>query len=132
MSGSLVLDAGGILKLAAGDAWAWARVAVLRDAGWKAVIPTPVVAQVHRGGTRGRSVDGVLAGVGITLPTSEPVARLAGELLGVSARSDAIDAIVAAEALSAQPAAILTSDPGDLARLLEAGGERPRVMVIGV
>jgi hypothetical protein len=66
------------------------------------------------------------------LPTSLETARHAGELLGRAGQSDAIDAIVAAEALSGTPAAILTSDPGDLTALVEAGGGSGTVAIVAV
>lgn len=47
-------------------------------------------------------------------PTTEPVARLAGELLARSRTSNAVDAIVAATALTVRAAAVVTSDPGEL------------------
>jgi hypothetical protein len=130
--GILVLDAGGVLGLAHGDHRAWARLAVALEMGLTAIVPTPVVAQVHRGGRRGRAVDQVLDAVGHALPTSDHIARTAGELLGAAGGADAVDAIVVAEALAAQPAAILTSDPTDLARLLDGQADRPRVSILGV
>lgn len=132
MVGSLILDAGGILKLAASDARAWTRMVALQELGWRVVIPTPVIAQVHRGGVRGGGVERVLAAVGLSIPTTEAVAGLAGQLLGITGRSDAIDAIVVAEALAMQPSAILTTDPADLTALLDAQADRARVMILGV
>jgi hypothetical protein len=53
-------------------------------------------------------------------------------LLGRAGLTDAVDAIVAAEALSGTPAAILTSDAGDLTALIDAGGGTGRVAVVAV
>jgi hypothetical protein len=100
--------------------------------GYVAVIPTPVLAQVHRGGRDRAHVDRVVKAVGALLPTSEAVARRAGELQARAGTSDAIDAIVAAEALMSAPALILTSDADDLGRLVEGEPEASRVLVIGV
>jgi hypothetical protein len=83
------------------------------------VIPTPVLAQVHRGGRDRAGVDRVVNAVDALLPTSAEVARRAGELLASSRMTDAVDAIVAAEALAARPSLILTSDPDDLGRLID-------------
>lgn len=127
----LVLDAGGVLDLANGDRRAWARVAVALEMGFTVIVPTPVVAQVHRSGQRGQAVDRVLATVGRAVPTIDRIARLAGELLGASGAEDAVDAIVVAEALAGQPSAILTSDATDLARLLDGQADRPLVAVFG-
>lgn len=128
----LILDAGGILALARGDARARAALArALRD-GYVVVIPTPVLAQVHRGGRDRAQVDRVVKAVNALLPTSEQIARRAGELQGKASTSDVVDAIVAAEALASAPALILTTDPGDLSLLLEGEPEAARVLVIGV
>ena len=96
------------------------------------VIPTPVLAQVHRGGRDRARIDRVVNSVDALLPTSERVARIAGELQAKTGTSDAVDAIVAAEALAAAPALILTSDPADVARLLdgEPGADRVRVIAV--
>lgn len=96
------------------------------------VIPTPVLAQVHRGGRDRARVDRIINKVDALLPTSDRVARLAGELQAKSGTSDAVDAIVAAEALLAVPALVMTSDPGDLAIFLEDAQEAGRVRVIAV
>ena len=66
------------------------------------------------------------------MPTTERVARVAGELLGRTGRSDAIDAIVAAEALEGPPAAIVTGDTGDIVVLVESSDALAVVPVIGV
>jgi hypothetical protein len=44
--------------------------------GFTVVIPTPVVAQVHRGGRRVQAVDRVLDTVDRAIPTSERIARV--------------------------------------------------------
>ncbi len=96
------------------------------------VIPTPVLAQVHRGGRDRARIDRVVNTVDALLPTSERVARVAGKLQAKAGTSDAVDAIVAAEALAAVPALILTSDPADIARLLDGAPGADRVRVIAV
>ncbi len=128
----LILDAGGILALARGSGLARAALARAVREGYVVVIPTPVLAQVHRGGRDHAQVDRVVKAVDALLPTSEQVARRAGELQAKAGSSDAVDAIVAAEALASVPSLILTSDPDDLARLLEGEREAARVAVMGV
>ena len=128
----MVLDAGGILALARRDGVARAALDRAVREGYVVVIPTPVLAQVHRRGRERAHVDRVLNKVDAFQPTSERVARRAGELLAKTRTSDAADAIVAAEALTSVPALILTSDPGDLKRLLEGEPEAARIAVIGV
>ena len=128
----LILDAGGILALSQGDGDARAALERARREGYVVVIPTPVLAQVHRGGRDRARIDRVVNTVDALLPTSERVARVAGELQANAGTSDAVDAIVAAEALVAAPALILTSDPADVARLLDGEPGAGRVRVIAV
>jgi hypothetical protein len=128
----LILDAGAILALARGDAVTRAALGRAVREGYVSVIPTPVLAQVHRGGHDRARIDRVVNAVGALLPTSEATARRAGELQAKSGTADAVDAIVVAEALSSVPAVILTSDPGDLGRLLEGEPEADRVRILGV
>jgi predicted nucleic acid-binding protein len=128
----MILDAGGILALARRDGLARAALERAIREGYVVVIPTPVLAQVYRGGRDRADVDRVLNKVDAFLPTSERVARRAGELQAKTGTTDAVDAIVAAEALASVPALILTSDARDLDRLLEGEPEAARVAVIGV
>jgi predicted nucleic acid-binding protein len=128
----LILDAGGILALARRDGLARAALDRAIREGFVVVIPTPVLAQVYRGGRDRADVDRALNKVDAFLPTSERVARRAGELQAKTGTTDAVDAIVAAEALASVPALVLTSDARDLDRLLEGEPEAARVAVIGV
>lgn len=128
----LILDAGAILALARGDEVARARMARAVREGYVAVIPTPVLAQVHRGGHDRARIDRVVNAVGAVLPTFEAIARRAGELQAKTGTADVVDAIVVAEALASVPAVILTSDPRDLGRLLEGEPEADRVRLDGV
>ena len=115
----LILDTGGILALVRLGLVARAALERAVREGYVVVIPTPVLAQVHRGGHDRAHVDRVVNKVDALLPTSALVARRAGELQAKAGTSDAIDAIVVAEALESAPSLILPSDRGDLERLLE-------------
>jgi hypothetical protein len=128
----LILDAGAILALARGGGDARAALERARREGYVVLIPTPVLAQVHRGGRDRAGVDRIVNAVDALLPTSAGVARRAGELLAHTGASDAIDAIVAAEALLSAPALILTSDPDDLGGLVEGQPEAAAVRVIAI
>jgi predicted nucleic acid-binding protein len=66
------------------------------------------------------------------LPTSEHIARRAGELQAKASTSDVVDAIVAAEALASVPALILTTDPNDLSLLLDGEPEAASVSLVRV
>ncbi len=127
-----MLDAGGILALSRGDGDARAALERARAEGYVVVIPTPVLAEVHRGGRDRAHVDRVVHKVGALLPTSEETARRAGELLGASGSDDPVDAIVVAEALAAVPSVIITSDPGDIRRLLQTRADGVGVAVVSV
>ncbi len=127
-----MLDAGGILALSRGDGDARAALERARAEGYVVVIPTPVLAEVHRGGRDRAHVDRVVNKVDALLPTSAETARRAGELLGASGSDDPVDAIVVAEALAAVPSVIITSDPGDIRRLLQTRADGVGVAVVSV
>lgn len=128
----LILDAGGILALARGGGDARAILERATREGYVVVIPTPILAQVHRGGRDRARIDLVVNRVDALMPTSARAARLAGEMLAKAGTADAVDAIVVAEALLSAPALIMTSDREDLERLLEGEPEAARVRVLAV
>lgn len=128
----LILDSGGVIALSRGSGDARAALDRARRDGFIVAIPTPVIAEVHRGGRDHALIDRIINAVDVAIPTSEATARLAGALQAVAGLADAVDAIVAAEALNAAPSVILTSDPDDIRRLLEGQAESPRVVVIRV
>lgn len=116
----LILDAGALIALARGDVQTRAFIERLLLDEVIVEVPAPVLAQVHRGGRERAKTDRALRWIDRYVPTSERTARDAGELLARSGLSDAIDAIVAAEALVGTPAVILTSDAEDIGRLVDA------------
>ena len=127
--GRLILDAGALIALARGDRRARHFLELALDERLFVEIPTPVLAQVHRGDRDHARTDRVLHEVDEFVPTTVEVARAAGELLGLAGLSDAVVVLVAGEALSRAPAAVLTSDPKDIATLLEAGGGQDSISV---
>jgi predicted nucleic acid-binding protein len=93
-------------------------VTIERLGGW-ACVPAPVIAELARSAARRAGVDRVLQALPV-VDTNRVIATRAEHLLG-SNRLDschAVDAIVAATALGASPAVILTGDPDDLSRLV--------------
>ena len=64
------------------------------------------------------------------IETTPERAKQAGVLRARSGVLDVVDAIVVAEAVSALPAIILTSDLDDIKALVDAAGARDRVTVI--
>lgn len=121
-SGTLVLDSEGLAKLAAGDP----RVRGFVEASWgrrkRVVLSAVTIAEVLRGGARDAAVHWAVKRC-IVRDATYAIARRAGELLGetgLSGHRCTIDAIVAATALTEErPVLILTSDPGDIQRLVE-------------
>ena len=83
-----------------------------------------VVAQVHRGGRDRARIDRVFNAVDALVPTGIEIARIAGELMAVAGTSDAVDAIVVAEALVSIPAVILTSDRARTSDVCSTGSPR--------
>ena len=128
---TLVLDAQGLTLAAGADPLVRAHLqAAVTRAGSDVVVSAVTLTETLRGGPRDVRLYRVLAGIRVVEVTEE-LARAAGELLGRGGPTGAtIDAIVVATAL-AQPGQvrILTSDPGDIGKLV--GGER-RVTVVAV
>lgn len=126
----VVLDAGAISAIAEGNPRARAVLVRARRDGWLIVIPTPVLAEVHTGRRDHAAIDRVVNAVDLEIETSSVRARQAGVLRATSGVRDVVDAIVVAEAVAARPAIIVTSDPDDVSRLLEAAGIAAREVVV--
>jgi predicted nucleic acid-binding protein len=127
---SLLLDAGAVLALARDrpEAWRWLHQA--KEADIRARVCLVTVAEVFRDRPSGARVQWVLSRL-VEEPFTWKNAQDAGRLLGVTGSAGrTIDAIVAATAVRMpKPVAVLTSDPKDLAQLLD--GQR-RVIVAQV
>ena len=133
-AGTLVLDAEGLSKLAAGDARTRGYLDSARNRGARGAVGAITLTEALRGGSRDAAVHRVLARI-IVISVNEGIARRAGELLGAAGLSGhrcAIDAVVAATALAMdRPVVLLTSDPDDLNKLVEEPG-RPKAQRIVV
>jgi predicted nucleic acid-binding protein len=127
-SGTLVLDSEGLSKLSQGDKRARAHLEAARRRRARVVTSALTLTEVLRGGSRDAAVHRVLARVEV-VPVSPEIGRASGELLGgtgLSGHRCAVDSVVAATALrQPRPVLVLTSDPEDLAVLVEEP-ERPR------
>ncbi|CAM3551224.1 type II toxin-antitoxin system VapC family toxin [Kibdelosporangium persicum] len=136
-AGTLVLDCEGLSKLAAGDSRVRAYLETARVRGARVVVSAITLAEVLRGGARDAAVHRVLSRI-VTVPVTTELGRAAGALLGATGLSGhrcAVDSVVAATALvMARPVVLLTSDPGDLNRLVEEPDRRKdqRVVVVHV
>ena len=96
------------------------------------MIPAPVLAEVHTGRRDHARVDRVVNAVDMLIATTPERARQAGELRSRSGVLDVVDAIVVAEAVAFPPALVMTSDPDDIRRLIEAAGATGRVAIVAV
>ena len=130
--GRLVLDAGGVSAIADGDGLARATLDRVRREGWLVVIPAPVLTEVHTGRRDQARVVRVVNAVDMLIATTPERARQAGELRSRSGVLDVVDAIVVAEAVAFPPVLVMTSDPDDIRRLIEAAGASGRVAIVAV
>lgn len=130
--GRVVLDSGGITALAEGNTTARAVVVRARREGRLVVIPAPVLTEVYTGRRDHAHIDRVVNQVNQMIETTPERAKEAGVLRARSGVLDVVDAIVVAEAVSVLPAVILTSDPDDIAALVDAAGASDRMTVIRV
>jgi predicted nucleic acid-binding protein len=132
--GTLVLDAEGLAKLAAGDARARGYLDSAAARGARVAVSAITLTEVLRGVPRDAPTHRVLSRITV-VPVSAAIARRAGELLGTTGLSGhrcAIDAVVVATTLDLErPVVLLTSDPDDMSRLAEEP-ERPKARRIAV
>ena len=135
--GALVLDAQGLVKLAAGDPAVRALVQTAHQRYDNVVTAASTLAEVLRGGGADARINRILQRVTVASIDKE-AGRRAGELLGATGLSGhrcAADAMLAVVALAQpRPALLLTSDPDNLARLTEEPdrNKRERIAVIKV
>jgi predicted nucleic acid-binding protein len=127
---SLLLDSGAVLALARDRPEAHAWIGRARKAGIDPRVSLVTVAEVFRDRPPGARVQWVLSRLDLEQLTLRDC-HDAGRLMGATGTGGkTIDALVAATALRLpRPVAVLTSDPSDLARLLD--GQR-RVIVAKV
>ena len=98
------------------------------EAGSAVVVPAVVVIQSLVEGIGRRALDAVLDGT-LDPPLDRAREDLAAQLLRASATEDVVDGLVAAEALLSVPSIVITSDPRDIARLLQDDERAGRVTV---
>ncbi len=124
-----VIDAGALIALDRGDRDTWALLTEMHRAGQRPAVPAPVIAQAWRGGQRQARLAMVLSGAELVVADA-PLSRRAGELLGRSRTTDVLDALVALTAQDRPGCEVLTSDPGDIHRLLAALNIRRTIRVV--
>lgn len=111
----VVYDAGALIAADRGDRRMWADHRVRLEQGTTPVVPAGVVAQVSRS-RRQVQLRRLLRGCDVA-GLDEVAAHRAGRLLAASGTSDVVDAWVVLAAVE-RGAAIVTSDRGDIDRLL--------------
>jgi hypothetical protein len=122
-----VLDAGALVAVDRRNRTIGAQLRVLQQQGTPIRASSAVVGQVWRDGRKQANLARVLTGVGIE-PLRTGDGKRIGELLALAGSADVIDAHVA---LMTEPAdLVLTSDPGDIRKLLQARGIPARVQAI--
>lgn len=137
IGGTLVLDAEGLSKLAAGDRGAQKHFEAARVHRSKLVTAASTLTEVLRGGPKDSAVHRWLKLITV-VPLDKDLGRAAGELLGkcgLSGHRCALDALLAVVALAQpRPVVLLTSDPRDLEKLIEEPDRprRERIAVVAV
>ena len=121
---ALVFDSGALIALKRGDRAIAALLATAAESGAEAVTSTACVAQVWRNPARQARLSRALAGF-VESDLNAARARDCGTLLARSATRDIADAAVSL--LVDDGNTILTSDPHDIERLLNAAGTRARI-----
>jgi len=114
---SLVLDAGALLAIDRRDRQVGAMLRVAQQAQIPVRTSAAAVAQVWRNGARQARLAQVLAGITVA-PLDLNIGKRLGALLGATGTSDVVDAHIASLASAGDQ--VLTSDSGDLRKLLDA------------
>lgn len=122
-----ILDAGALVAVDRRNRLIGVQLRVLQQQGTPIRVSSAVVGQVWRDERKQANLARVLAGVGIEALGEDDGKRI-GELLARSGSADIVDAHVAL--ITAHADLILTSDPGDIRKLLQARGVSARVQTV--
>lgn len=125
---SLILDAGAFIAIERRDPETTRMLQIERNAERRPRTHGGVVGQVWRGGTARQAVLAKLLPSVRIEPLDNELGRRAGALLARTGTSDVIDAAVVL--LARDGDWILTSDPDDLAPLVEAAGLHVDVIAV--
>lgn len=121
---ALVFDAGGLIALDRGKREVGALLAVAAEIGVEVVTSTACVAQVWRDPARQARLARALVGF-LERPLDPSAARDCGLLLAHARTSGIADAAITL--LIEDGDTVVTSDPDDIAHLLDTAGTRARV-----
>lgn len=125
---ALLLDACALIAVERGDREVLARLLKARFDRVPVRTTTAVVAQVWRDGGRQARL-ARLVNTTDERPLDQDAARRIGLLLGASGMADVVDASLVDLAVPGDE--ILTSDPADIIRLVDASGKEVQVTPIG-
>lgn len=123
----LVLDAGALIGIDRADRRVAGLIELGRRSGAELVTTAPVVAQAWRDGARQARLARSLAMMHVEVTDLE-AAKNAGELLASSRTTDVVDALLALQVRQSDQ--VLTSDPDDLATLLDAQSLRAQIVLV--
>lgn len=115
----VVYDTGALLAAEADNRTIWRLHGDFSSAERTRLIPSAVITQAWRGGSRQALLARFLKTCTVDA-TRDETARIAGELIARSGKRDAVDAIVVATAVVYDAMMILTSDPEDISALCKA------------
>jgi hypothetical protein len=124
---AVVFDAGALIALDRGDRTVIALLAVAAQQGHEAITSSACVAQVWRDPARQAKLTRALGGF-LERPLDTLSARSCGLLLARTGASDIADAAIAL--LAHDGDTVLTSDPDDLKRLLDATDTDARIRTV--
>lgn len=121
----VVYDAGVLVAADRNVRAVWAEHRVRLEDGIVPVVPAPVIAQASRS-TQQVQLRRLLRGCQVTALTEQD-AHAAGHLLGRAGSSDVVDAVVA-DTAAKLGADVVTGDPADIGRLLDAAGASSQII----
>jgi hypothetical protein len=133
MTRGLVLDAGALIALDRNDRSTWALLAVVSREGGVVQVPAGALAQAWRRGGPPQALLGRALAHCDEVPLDGLAARATGMLCARAGHADVVDGsvVVAAAGMAERTdATVLTSDPRDLRRLVDAIGARIRIVKV--
>ncbi len=121
----ITYDTGALIAAERGERLMWARHRALLTLRTVPTLPSPVLAQAWRGGSRQALLARLLRGCEVE-PLDEDLARAVGVLVGHGATADVVDACVVEGALRRRDL-VVTTDADDLTALARAAHQHLEV-----
>ena len=128
----LVLDTGALIALQRDDTRAYQHLLTAAQRGFLIVVPTLVVLEALEGAKAPATVERIVKKIDAEIPLLPAVTRQVPGLKRSSGVDSTTDVVVVLEALAVPGSMILTSDPVDIHRILEAAGVHGRVPVLRI